>query len=454
VTSSPKWCVTSRVSARLRRVFRLGLAVALSLVVVPAAAAQTPDTRNRALIVLDASKSMNEDAGNGGTRLDAAKAAVDALVDRLPAGAPLGLRVYGSKVSEVSRAEGCKDTELTVPVGPLDKDALRGTVNRLTGKGRTPIGASLLAVPDDLGAAEGRRSVVLVTDGGDNCAPPDPCKAAEEVARRGVEMSISVVGFQVNDRVRKQLRCIARAGGGSYVDVEDADELGGELSALLSRAFRSYEPTGTKIEGGASAAQAKPLGEGQFLQTIPAGDFGERWFSIDVPAGVRAFVSTTAIPPRPSSGQGLLRTTLYTRGEYNHTQGFTNDVIHGTSFDDVNGFTTSQSVRTQADDPPGPYDLSVEIGKVGTGDGLDADVPIEISVQFVKPGENVKLANAPGALATPAPSATPRPKVTATPAPAEDGGGSGGWLVLVLCVVAGIGVGFLASGVLMRRAAA
>ena len=211
---------------------RLALAIAFALAFAPSAFAQTSDTRNRALIVLDASKSMNEDAGNGGTRLDAAKQAVDTLVDRLPEGAPLGLRVYGSKVSEVSRSEGCRDTELTVPVGPLDKDALRSTVNALEGKGRTPIGRSLLAVPDDLGTAEGRRSVVLVTDGGDNCAPPDPCKAAETVAKRGVEMSISVVGFQVNDRVRKQLRCIAEAGGGSYVDVSDADTLGDELAAL------------------------------------------------------------------------------------------------------------------------------------------------------------------------------------------------------------------------------
>ena len=114
-----------------------------ALLAVPAVArAQTSDTRNRALIVLDASKSMNEDAGNGGTRLDAAKKAVGTLVDRLPEGVPLGLRVYGSKVSEVSRAEGCQDTELTVPVGPLDKSALTSTVNALQGKGRTPIGRS------------------------------------------------------------------------------------------------------------------------------------------------------------------------------------------------------------------------------------------------------------------------------------------------------------------------
>ena len=95
--------------------------------------------------------------------------------------------------------------------------------------------------------------MVLVTDGGDNCAPPDPCKAAERVAKRGVDMSISVVGFQVNDRVQRQLRCIARGGRRSYVDVDDADKLGDELLALLSRAFRSYEPAGRRSPAGRPA---------------------------------------------------------------------------------------------------------------------------------------------------------------------------------------------------------
>ena len=179
--------------------------LALLLAVPAAARGQTSDTRNRALIVLDASKSMNEDAGNGGTRLDAAKKAFDELVQRLPEGAPIGLRVYGSKVAEVAKAQACKDTELTIPVGPLDKGRMRDTVHALEGKGRTPIGASLLATPGDLGSAQGRRSVILVSDGGDNCAPPDPYKAAQQVAKQGVDLSISVVGLQVNERVRKQL---------------------------------------------------------------------------------------------------------------------------------------------------------------------------------------------------------------------------------------------------------
>src|SRR5919198_5155550 len=72
----------------------LVLAVAAALLVPLSfailARAQTRDTRNRALIVLDASKSMNEDAHDGGTRLDAAKRAVGELLDHLPPGVPLG----------------------------------------------------------------------------------------------------------------------------------------------------------------------------------------------------------------------------------------------------------------------------------------------------------------------------------------------------------------------------
>jgi len=82
----------------------------LLLLAAPAAArAQTTDTRNRAVIVLDASKSMNEDAGNGGTRLDAAKKAFGELVQRLPEGAPIGLARLRLQGRRVSRAEACRE---------------------------------------------------------------------------------------------------------------------------------------------------------------------------------------------------------------------------------------------------------------------------------------------------------------------------------------------------------
>jgi Ca-activated chloride channel family protein len=421
----------------------------LALLAVPAAArAQTTGTRNRALIVLDASKSMNEDAGNGGTRLDAAKQAFDELVQRLPQGAPIGLRVYGSKVAEVSRDEACRDTELTIPVGPLDKGKMTSTVHALQGKGRTPIGASLLATPDDLGSSSGRRSVVLVSDGGDNCAPPDPCKAAEEVAKRGVDLSISVVGLQVNERVRKQLECIARAGGGSYVDVQDAGKLGEELAAALARAFRSYEPAGTKVSG-APGEQAKPpdLGPGQFLDTLQPGD--ERWYAVNVPAGKRLFASVTAIPSKTAGGQASLDTELLDpSGRAVDTFG---QVMYGKDAGEA-GRERSYGFRSgfagNEDAPAGRYRLHVKIND----EGIDPEpIPLELGVQLLSPGQAPALVREAGALATP--TATPKAAATAaaTPGSPEDSGTS--WTVVLIVAVVGVVVGLVLATAWGRRAA-
>jgi Ca-activated chloride channel family protein len=418
-----------------------------ALLAVPAVAhAQTTDTRNRALIVLDASKSMNEDAGNGGSRLDAAKQAFDELVQRLPEGAPIGLRVYGSKVAEVSKAQACKDTELTIPVGPLDKGKMTGTVHALQGKGRTPIGASLLATPDDLGSAAGRRSVVLVSDGGDNCAPPDPCKAAETVAKRGVDLSISVVGLQVNERVRKQLECIARAGGGSYVDVQDAGKLGEELAAALARAFRSYEPVGTKVQGAADEQATPPdLGPGQFLDTLQPGD--ERWYAVNVPAGKRLFASVTAIPSKTAAGQAALETELVDPA--GHSIDNFGQVMYGKAAGEA-GRERSYGFRSgfagTEDAPVGRYRLHVKIND----DGIDPEpIPVELGVQLLAPGQAPALVRSAGALATPTP--TPKAKATATPAPnsPEDSGTS--WTVVLIVAVVGLVLGLVIATVFGRR---
>ena len=265
---------------------RWPLAVALAvLLLFPAVAgAQTNDPQNRALIVLDGSLSMNKDAGNGGTRLDAAKTAVHSLLDKLPPGSNLGLRVYGSRLDRTTRPRSRGHR-----AGDPGRAAGQGRHGRRGGQaerqGHDADRQLAAAAPQDLGSQAGRRSVVLICDGGDNCAPPDPCKAAAQVAKQGIDLSISVVGLQVDPRARRQLQCIAKAGGGSYVDVPDADKLGDELAAALARAFRSYEPSGTKVTGGTAQGQPTALGTGLYQDVITP--YGQRWYAIDVPAGRR-----------------------------------------------------------------------------------------------------------------------------------------------------------------------
>jgi hypothetical protein len=421
----------------------LCLAALALLAAAAAAPARAQEQQNRAEIVLDASDSMNEDAGNGGTRLDAAKQAVHTLLSRLPAGSQLGLRVYGSKLSGTTRAAECRDSELEIPVGPLDKGAMGSAVDALAGKGRTPIGRSLLATPGDFGTAPGRRTVVLVSDGGDNCAPPDPCKAAARVSKQGVDLSISVVGLQVSARVRRQLQCIARAGGGSYVDVQDAGKLGDELAAALARALRTYDAAGTPVTGGPAQAQAVALATGLYQDVLKPGD--QRWYAIDVPAGKLLFTSVTAIPSFAAGGDGRLTTELIdARGD--KVSGGA-DLLKGRDTSQ-HGRVLSQSNRTPAvvggtAVPAGRYVLGVTV-EAGSLDPLD--IPLELAVQLLGPGEAPGLARTPGALPTPTPTPTPSPtaspRAQATPgAGSGDGGGGVSWAVVAIVTVAGLALG-------------
>ena len=204
----------------------LALFAALALA-APAAAQDDPAaTEDRSvLVILDGSDSMNEDAGDGGTRLDAAKAALGELIDAVPEGAKVGLRVYGNELSGVSRAEGCRDTNLVTPVGPLDRDGVQGRGRRAGGQG--PHADRPLAAEGARRPRPERRP-----HGHPGLRRRRQLRAAGAVQRgrgrspsAGVKLSISVVGLQVNDRVRRQLECIADAGGGTYVDAEDPDAL-------------------------------------------------------------------------------------------------------------------------------------------------------------------------------------------------------------------------------------
>jgi Ca-activated chloride channel family protein len=429
----------------------LVLAAALALAAPARAAAQAP--QNRALIVLDGSLSMNKDAGNGGTRLDAAKAAVHQLLDRLPAGSQLGLRVYGSRLNHTTPARECRDTQLEIPVGPLDKSAFSAAVDGLQAKGMTPIGNSLLATPDDLGSAPGRRSVVLVSDGGDNCAPPDPCKAAAQVAHQGISLAISVVGLQVDPRARRQLQCIARAGGGAYVDVQDAGRLGDELAAALARAFRSYEPSGTPVPGGPSAAQAAPLGTGLYQDVIHP--YGTRWYAFQVPAGRRLVTSVTAIASFKATGIAEFHVTLL--DPHGEQVDFDSGGIQGR--DAVTGRAQTFSPRldepTGGKWPPGRYTLRVDIAKGGnTIDPID--IPLEIGVQLLKPGEDPGMVRANGALVSPTPTPTATAKAkTIAGSPGGRGGGDGGSGVsasfVIIVGLVGLVLGLVGAAALGRR---
>lgn len=295
--------MTAAPRVRLAAAFPFALALGLAALLpaaVPASATGTAtgtaDRPPRIETVLDVSGSMAEKDAGGQTRLDAAKSAVGALLDGTPDGTAMGLRVYGARYPGTDLARGCQDTQLLAPVQPMDSAAKnaakRGTAS-LKAVGMTPTGHSLRAAADDLGDT-GPRRIILVSDGEDTCAPPGPCEVARELKGAGIDLTVDVVGFRVGAATKKELRCIADATKGTYVDAGDAEELTGRLTDSVKRALTPYESSGTPTRGGKDCPSAPVLAPGQYVDRFGYGV--NRWYKVRLYPGQAVRFSGSVIP--------------------------------------------------------------------------------------------------------------------------------------------------------------
>jgi hypothetical protein len=184
--------------------------------------------------VLDASGSMLQKLA-GTRRIDLAKGALTDLArNALPDATPFALRVFGHK-----EAGSCR-TDLELPLAPLDRNA---AVARIQGLGamnlaKTPIGASLLKVRDDLKGAKPPLLVVLVTDGEETCGG-DPKAAIQSLRSAGLDVRVNIVGFAVDEVVLKEtFREWARLGNGGYFDAQNGEQLKSALRATLRPTYQ------------------------------------------------------------------------------------------------------------------------------------------------------------------------------------------------------------------------
>ncbi|HEU4675764.1 MAG TPA: VWA domain-containing protein [Motilibacteraceae bacterium] len=245
-------------------------------------------TQNGLLLLMDASGSMKEPAGGGTTKIAAAKKALTQVVAGLPSTSRVGLRVYGA-----GKDHGCDDTQLVAPVAALDRDRLDAAIASFQPRGDTPIGASLKAAAADLKGVPGRKTIVLVSDGEDTCAPPDPCEVARQLSQQGLDLRVESIGFRVDEAARRQLACIAKATGGAYHDAPDARALGAQLDSLSLRAFRGYVAQGSPVTGTPDPAGAPTLAPGAYVDQLAPGE--SKYYALDVPAGAAPVVNGALI---------------------------------------------------------------------------------------------------------------------------------------------------------------
>jgi len=246
------------------------------------------------LIVLDASGSMYLKLDDGQYRITAAKDALSQFVARLPDAPDLnvGLRVYGANLVAVEEG-ACEDSELVEPVTGFDRDGLMQTIRDTQPKGATPIAYSLELAADDLREAEGRKVIVLVTDGAESCGG-DLRAAVERLTAEGFDVDVRIIGFALSD-----FAIASFDGLGRFESTNSAAELADALARAADVAPSDHLVTVRLARGG------EPVTQGASVRFVDAVDGSssalglqaDGSFTAELPAGnYRAVIDDATVP--------------------------------------------------------------------------------------------------------------------------------------------------------------
>ena len=214
-------------------------------------------------IILDASGSMLQRIG-AQRRIDIAKQTLTKLTSTsIPSGTPFALRVFGREV------DSCQ-TDLDIPVGPLDAAVVGKKIAALEAKNnaKTPIGASLEKVADDLQSVRGERLVILLTDGEETCGG-DPAAAIASLKKTGTSVRINIVGFAIDDaKLAAAFRHWSDTGDGAYFDAKDAAGLGAAMLQALQPGYEIVNAQNRVIADGVAGGEPVKVLPGNYTARL------------------------------------------------------------------------------------------------------------------------------------------------------------------------------------------
>ena len=186
----------------------------------------------KVLFIVDFSNSMNERLGSS-TKLDIALSTMQEILQLIPDNASVGLRVYGHKTGFTPR-QSCSASQLVSPISSRNAINIYSTLKSINAVGWTPITYSLKqATFFDFGNFQGKKRIVLISDGGENC-DESPCDFVIELMKYRDDISIDVIALDVGDKeANNQLKCVALVTSGKFYNANTAAELKNSLEDSL-----------------------------------------------------------------------------------------------------------------------------------------------------------------------------------------------------------------------------
>jgi hypothetical protein len=235
---------------------------------------QIVTTPSQIELILDASGSMRGKTKDGELKIDIAKNVLRSIIQNLPEGLEVALRVYGHRIPKDPKGESCKDSELVVPFGADNREMLIKAIDNISPKGQTPIGRSLALLSDDFGESPGTKLVILVSDGIETCSPNEndneyPPTVINRLQEKGFRFRVNVVGFDIGEsRTREFLKTLAQKSGGHYYDAQGTKQLEQSMNKAMKVTYAVRDAQGTVVVKGVIGPEPVTVPEGDYTVVV------------------------------------------------------------------------------------------------------------------------------------------------------------------------------------------
>ncbi len=176
------------------------------------------------IFIVDFSNSMNDYIGSQ-TKLEIARNALAEILPKIPPSVKIGLRVYGHKAG-FTYLQGCQASTLSVPLASGNHQSILSSLYSTSAVGWTPITYSLKqAVNNDFYGVSGKKHIILITDGGENC-DESPCTYVINLMKTRNDVTIDVIALDIHDmEANNQLKCTALMTSGKFLNANSAQDL-------------------------------------------------------------------------------------------------------------------------------------------------------------------------------------------------------------------------------------
>ncbi len=193
-----------------------------------------PDEGERILFIIDLSNSMNETLERD-SKYNLMVRTMKEILSQIDSKTEIGLRIYGHRMG-FTPIEACRASTLAVPISSDNSFAIAGSLLRYKPRGMTPITYSLKqAIRNDFIGFNGKKHIILLTDGGENC-DESPCKFVMEMIKVRRDVQIDVIAFNINDRNDlEQLQCTALVTSGKFYNAQTSAQLYKGFNNSLNR---------------------------------------------------------------------------------------------------------------------------------------------------------------------------------------------------------------------------